>query len=168
MIWLDYTLIALILVSALVSLMRGLVREILSLVGWVVAFWVGLQFSPKLGAVLADGASVNMGHLAVAFIILFLMALLFLGLFNRLVSIGLRRSGLSGFDRAAGVAFGILRGLMVVVVIVTLVGMTPLAQHQVWRNAITVNYTQSMILAVKTWLPKDGAQGVFAQWGSRP
>ena len=103
----DYGILGVIGLSALMSLLRGFVREALSLAGWVLALWVALTFTRELARGLPAGSTVPSVRLAVAFLGLFLAALLLTALVNFLAVHLVEKTGLSGPDRTLGVLFGL-------------------------------------------------------------
>jgi membrane protein required for colicin V production len=115
---LDWTLLAIVGISSLISLKRGFVKEALSLVAWVAAFLVSTSLSPRLSAVLVDSISNEAFRYATAYVILFAATLMLGSLLNTLLAQVIRMTGLSGADRVLGTAFGFARGLLLVMVLV--------------------------------------------------
>ncbi|MFZ5593825.1 MAG: CvpA family protein [Pseudomonadota bacterium] len=158
--WVDYAIFGILAVSTLLSLMRGFVREALSLVVWVLAVWIALAYSSKLAGLLADHIPVSSIRLAVAFVVLFVAAFVIGGISTYLISKLVQKSGLSSADRVAGMVFGLARGALVVSVLVVLVGVTPLVQAPWWKTSVFVDYFQGMIFWARDWLPR-GVAGSF-------
>lgn len=155
--WIDVAILALIAVSALVSLLRGFVREALSLAAWVLAFWVALTFAARLAAtpLLMEQIDSPTVRAAAAFVALFLLTLLVGVLINVLVSQLVRKTGLSGTDRIVGAVFGVGRGIIVVGVLVLLAGFTQLPTEPWWRGSALLPQFQSLALWMKDFLPPD-------------
>lgn len=155
--WVDLAILALIAVSAVVSLLRGFVREALSLVAWVLAFWVALTFTARLAATPWMMAQIesNTVRAGVAFAALFLATLLVGVLINVLVGQLVRKTGLSGTDRIVGALFGIGRGIVVVGILVLLAGFTQLPTEPWWQNSALLPQFQSLALWMKDFLPAD-------------
>jgi membrane protein required for colicin V production len=133
--WVDIGLAAFLALSVVVGLVRGFVFELLSLVGWFAAYFAGLWFTPLLQShvhVGVAGSSLNYG---VTFLCVFLVALVVWSLGARLVRAMIRATPLSPFDRVLGAAFGVVRGLVVLLVAATLVAMTPWAQSPAWQRS---------------------------------
>lgn len=135
LIWIDYALLAIMGLSGLAGLSRGLVREVLSLIAWIVAVWVGLRYA-KDSASLFDGmiASPSL-RMAAGFGSLFLTSLLATSLVGWAFTKLLESTGLSGMDQLAGLAFGVARGVLIVTAIAFVGSMTPLAQEQWWKQS---------------------------------
>lgn len=111
--WIDLTIIGVILVSTVISLVRGFVKEAVSLAVWFAAFFIASQFYPDLATFLTN-ISDELVRNGVAIAILFAATLILGGLVNFLISQLVQVSGLSGTDRALGSVFGLLRGALVV------------------------------------------------------
>ncbi|MBL1277554.1 MAG: CvpA family protein [Ectothiorhodospiraceae bacterium] len=139
MIWVDIVIPGIIAISALFSLLRGFVREALSLLGWMAAFWVALTFAKDFAELLLTGISAPSIRVVVSFTILFVVTLVITALLNRLAGSLVTRTGLSGTDRMIGMIFGIARGVVVVSVLVLLAGMTTLAQDPWWQQSVLID-----------------------------
>lgn len=155
MIWVDYAILAVVLISAFVSLLRGFVREALSLVGWVLAFWVAMRFSPNLSGVIGDAIAEPTLRVIAAFVGLFVATLVVTGVINYFAAQLVQRTGLTGTDRMIGVVFGILRGSLLVGVLVLLAGLSSLPQDPWWRDSIFLPHFQAMALWLRGLLPGD-------------
>jgi membrane protein required for colicin V production len=111
--WIDFTIIGLILVSAVISLIRGFIKEAISLAIWFAAFFIASQFYTDLAKYLTSFND-EMIRNGIAIAILFVATLILGGLVNYLISQLVEFSGLSGTDRALGSVFGLLRGVLIV------------------------------------------------------
>ncbi len=106
MAWIDIAIIALIVLSAILSLFRGFVTEALALATWLVALWVAMTFYVELAAWLSQWIAVASAQKITAFAILFICTLLLGAAFNYLAGKLVARTGLSGTDKMLGVVFG--------------------------------------------------------------
>ncbi|MCB1762576.1 MAG: CvpA family protein [Gammaproteobacteria bacterium] len=157
MIWVDYIIIGVIGLSALISLIRGFVREALSLAVWVLAFFVAWTFFRELAQHLT-WFSLPSVRLGVALAILFLTTLLVGGLVNYLVGQLVDKTGLTGTDRLIGMLFGAARGVLLVTLLILLAGLTPLPNDPWWNESQLIGYFQELALWLKTLLPEDLAE----------
>jgi len=114
--WFDWAIVAIMLISVVVSFFRGFFREVLSLVIWVLAFFLALKFSKPLSEHLTHFVNSPMIRYAVAFLLIALGVLLV----GMIVSMGIKmvidKTGLGIFDRLLGIVFGVARGVLVVAV----------------------------------------------------
>ena len=144
MIWPDIAILIIIGISALISLFRGFVREVLSLLAWVVAIWVAYKFSANIAPLLEAYVGLPSARQLIAFGVLLVATLMAIGIVNFLISKLIESTGLSGTDRALGMIFGVLRGIVLVTVLVMLAGATPLPQDPWWRESIFIGHFQAL------------------------
>jgi len=154
----DYIVLSIVLVSAVISLFRGFVREVLSLAAWLVSFWVAISYTPKLASWLQPHMESEALRIGASFLALFITCLVLAALINRLVGQLVKHSGLSGTDRALGVVFGIIRGSLVVVLLVWLAGMTKLPQSDWWKQSLLLEQFERLALAINDSLPTQYGQ----------
>ena len=158
-IWVDYCLLGLVAVSALIGLIRGLVHEVFSLVLWACAGWVALHYNHDVSVYLEKAIPLPSARMTVSFLVIFIGIVLAggLGLFllGKLVS----STGLGGTDRLAGLLFGVARGGLVVAVLVVLAGVTPLPQEPWWKQSKLIPPFQALAL----WLRDQIPHGLAAQ-----
>ncbi|HKK56959.1 CvpA family protein [Marinobacter sp.] len=147
LIWIDWVIIALIAVSTLVSLKRGFIKEALSLVTWVGAFILARTFHPQMQSLLEGTVETPLVRLIAAFAILFFSTLIVGALINNMIGHLVRVTGLSATDRVLGMGFGLLRGLVVVVVAIAFTRYTPLSEDTWWRTSVMINH----LAVVEDW-----------------
>lgn len=134
--WADLLILAVIGVSIVLSLVRGLVRELVSLVAWVASFWLAIRYYPMLAGELAGLLSEPWMRAAAAFLILLLGGLIVGGVVGFVVGRLVAGGGLSGTDRLLGGAFGLVRGVAIVALAALMLGATPLSDSQLWRASV--------------------------------
>lgn len=142
--WADLVIIALITVSALLSLKRGFFKEALSLLTWVAAFVVARLFSDQLSVLLTDYVQTPSLRIVAAFALLFVAVLITGALINNLIGLMIKATGLSSTDRVLGMAFGLARGCVLVVVMLALLAMTPAKQDRWWAESTLIPHFQMM------------------------
>jgi len=156
----DYLVIFVMVTSVIISMLRGLVKEVLSLAGWVVAFVVANAYAAALAVMLPAVVPGEVLRLIMAFIALFIGVRILMGLLSMALGALLDAGGLSLFDRALGAVFGVGRGLVIVLTAVILCGMTSLPQQDFWKEALLSPYAETGARLVKTFLPAAMAQHV--------
>lgn len=156
----DYVALVIIGLSVLLSMMRGGVREILSLAGWMTAFYVGRTYTELLIPLLPAGIPVEALKVLAAFLILFLATLLVASLISITLSHLLKKIGLGWFNRFVGGFFGLIRGLIIVGIFVLLAGLTNIPKDPLWRNAMFSAPLEAFVLACLPWIPQSIAQHV--------
>jgi membrane protein required for colicin V production len=135
MTWVDYAIIGIIALSALVGLARGLMREVLAFVIWLGALLIAWTFHKEFATELASWVTSPMIRLGVAFLILVVLVLILGAIFGHLLSILVRKTGLTGTDRVLGVVFGTARGAIMVAMLVFLGALTPVAEDGWWQQS---------------------------------
>lgn len=156
----DYAVLVIIGISILVSLMRGAVREIISLLGWFAAFYVARTYAMQMVPLMPYDIPSEKLKILAAFVILFLAVLLIASLISIAISGLLKSIGLGWVNRLLGGVFGFFRGLLIVVVLMILAGMTQLPKDERWANAMFSAPLEALVKTVLVWLPKSITQQV--------
>jgi membrane protein required for colicin V production len=156
----DYAVLTVISASVLLGLWRGVVSEILALAAWVVAFFVARAEAVAVASWLAGRIAEPGMRLAVAYVLVFIGVLLVFAIARMLISLMLKAVGLGLLDRLLGAAFGVLRGILVVVMAVLVAGMTPLPKEVWWREAMLAPPLETVVIAAKPWLPAEAAKRI--------
>ncbi|MBA4143685.1 MAG: CvpA family protein [Nitrosospira sp.] len=156
----DYSVLAILGLSILLSVVRGMVRELLSLAGWVVAFMVANSFAAGFAPMLPASVAGEPLRELLAFTATFLSALLGMGLVAMLASALVKTVGLGFADRFMGSLFGFIRGLLVVLLIVLAAGFTALPQEPFWRKAVLSEPLETAAMMIIPWLPPDFSQRI--------
>lgn len=156
----DYAVIIALVISVLLGVWRGVVSEILALAAWVVAFLVARIEAPVAAHWLAGQIAEPGIRLVVAYLIVFVGVLVAFTFARMLLSRLLSAVGLGALDRLLGGVFGVLRGLLVVLVGVMLAGMTSLPKQPWWQAAALARPLETAVLAAKPWLPADVAKRI--------
>jgi membrane protein required for colicin V production len=144
LIWVDYLILVLIGVSALLGLFHGLIREVFSLLIWGAAVFLGMRYARGVSDALDPLIAVPSVRLVAAFAAVFVVALMVGGLLRFLLGKLVAGTGLGGTDRLAGLVFGLVRGALLVAVLVWFAGSTPLSRDPWWRESKLIPPFQSM------------------------
>ncbi len=156
----DYLVLFVLVCSIVISTLRGLMKEILSLLSWIVSFVVANAYGEELAKLLPDMMPGKATRLIVAFIALFIGARLLMLLLSMAVDALIKASGLTLADRGLGGLFGLGRGLVIVLAVVLLCGMTAIPQQPFWREALLSPLAETVARTVKPYLPGDFASHV--------
>lgn len=136
--WIDFTILGVVALSTLISLVRGFVKEAISLVIWIAAFLVASRFYSHLSPFLTqitDSAIKN----GVAIAILFVATLIVGALVNYVISVLVEKTGLTGTDRVLGAVFGFIRGGLIVAAVLFFVdAFTPLSSASAWQASLLI------------------------------
>lgn len=157
MIWIDFVIILIIVLSAVISSVRGFAREALSLLGWILAFWVSMTFSGGLSLMFGNTIQDPILRLIVAFLILFIASLIVSTIVNYFVIQLVQRTGMMGADRSIGIVFGVLRGILIVTAMVMFSGLTPFPQTPSWENSFFLYYFEGLAVWLRDLMPADMA-----------
>ena len=159
----DYTVIVIVILSAMLGWWRGVVYEVLSLMGWIAAVFLSLMFSASLAPYLPDALGAEAIRTVAAFVVLFVGTLIVSSIAAWLLSKLVKWVGLDGLDKSLGTLFGMLRGVLLVLILVLLADMTGLPQQPFWRDAALSKPLQRVALIGLAMLPDSVAQRVTIQ-----
>lgn len=151
----DWILLAVLGLSFLLGVWRGLVHEVLSLAGWVAAFYLAQMYAPQTGAWLPMEGSSQMLRYAAGFVVTFIAVLVATVLISWVVKKMVSAVGLGPLDRLLGSLFGLLRGVVVLLAATVLVGMTPMRESEAWQQAQGAKWLQQCLHLLKPVLPAD-------------
>jgi len=151
--WTDYLIIAVLALSVLIGLWRGLISEVLALAIWIAAFWVAMTFGPSVAAFFEHSISLPSARYLVGYGLCFLAVLIAGALLRFVVSRLIESTGLSGTDRLLGMVFGLARGVLLVTLAVFLIGFTAFTRDPWWRQSTLVPPFQSMAMWLGEWVP---------------
>lgn len=156
----DYAVLAVIAVSAIIGIWRGLVREVVALAGWIAATVVAMLFAGQAASLLPASFATPLVRTIIAFAVLFLLVLIGSSLTGLLIAKLVRAVGLSLADRTLGGVFGIARGALILLVLVLIAGLTALPKEPFWREAKLSAPLETAAIAVKPYLPRAVADRV--------
>ena len=152
---LDWVFVAVLLASMLIGAWRGLVYEVLSVVGWVAAFFVAQWFAADVAEVLPMGESASSLRYAAGFVVVFVAAVFVCGFFAWLGKKLVEAIGLRPVDRTLGAAFGMLRGVVLLLAVAVVAGLTPLREAPWWQESQGAPVLSEMLRGLKPALPEE-------------
>ena len=151
MTWLDYAVLGVLALSIAWGVWRGLVREVISLAGWIAAFLVAnLLAEPLANALPISNPDLRM---IVAFVAIFVVTLTLATLAAIALSKALKASGLRGLDRTLGGLFGVARGVLIALAFALVAGLTSFPQGPVWKGSWSGPMLGRTVEQLKPWLP---------------
>ena len=151
----DWMLLAVLALSFLLGLWRGIVQEVLSLAGWVAAFYVSQMYAPMAAAWLPMEGSSQMLRYAAGFVVVFVAVLVGTVLVSALIKKLISAVGLGPLDRLLGSLFGLMRGVVILLAVTVFVGMTPMRDTEAWKQAQGTQWLQQFLHVLKPVLPAD-------------
>lgn len=156
----DYLVLSIVAASLLLGVWRGVVGEIIALVAWVLAFFAANWW----GALLAGGFTTAIAdptiRLVAGWVAVFMATLVLMALLRLTMSRLIKALGMTLSDRLLGVIFGVARGLVIVLILVAVGGMTALPKEKWWSEAYFAAPLETAVLASKSWLPSDVAKRI--------
>ncbi len=154
----DYAILAILVLSILIGLWRGFLREFISLATWAAAFVIGFRFAEDMSVYLAPYVGSPGVRAVLAFGGLFLATLALGGLINILVTQLVRGTGLGGTDRLVGFVFGGVRGAALIGALILAATLTPLPQSGWWQHSKMIPYFEPLALWMREQLPRRFAE----------
>ena len=149
----DFVLLAILAISVVLGLLRGLLKEVLSLVAYASAFLAAIWWGPTVSEWLTQWISQPFVSMALAYLGVFIVVLLAIGVINMTLAALLSKTGLTPADHGLGAMFGLLRGVLFVLVLVILAGYTPLPEEPWWKNAMFSKQVVGVVQQIKLRLP---------------
>jgi membrane protein required for colicin V production len=158
----DWAIVVVVVLSVLISLVRGFVREALSLLVWVVAFVVAFFFSERLAPLLGNLIELPSLRYLAAFAILFVVTLIVGSVINFLIVQLVKMTGLSAIDRLLGMMFGACRGVLItLLILIFLPKMIPVEQDSWWQQSRLI----PRVLVLENWARETAS--AITGWGKQ-
>jgi len=167
--WLDVGIVGIIALSALISVFRGFVREFIALLSWIVALWLAFSFAEVLAPLLPasiDEADLALGEtrvtvrnlrVGIAFTLIVVLSLIVGAILNHVIGRYLMRGSLNLADRGLGLIFGVVRGVIIVVLLVLVAGLTRFPGTHWWEESALVGHFEVVAFRVIEHLPEKYA-----------
>ena len=154
----DWVLLTALLLSMLVGVWRGLVFEVLSVLGWVAAFFAAQWLAPTVAAWLPMASASPSMRFAAAFVLTFVAAVFAAGLLAALMRKLVSAAGLRPADRALGALFGVVRGVILLLAVTVAIDMTPLKSSDWWQASHGAPILSAVLNGLKPILPLQFAR----------
>ncbi|MFM2055545.1 MAG: hypothetical protein RL456_3582 [Pseudomonadota bacterium] len=158
--WVDMAMLAGLGLSMLAGVLRGLVSEVMSLLGWFVAWLLAQAWGAEVAARLHLGEPGGVVARAGGLVLTFVLALMAWRLVTWALQQVIQSTPLAPLDRLLGAGFGLVRGALVLMVVVMAVGLTPIARQPAWQASTGVRWLSGLQAGLSPWLP--------GEWGPAP
>ena len=142
---LDWTLVAVIGTSILLGLIRGLMREMISLAGWIAGIWLAFRFAAPISASVPMAQEWPLARTAVVALLIVVACVFTAAFVGWLVRELLKAARLSAADRTLGGLFGLARGVLIIGLAVFLVRDTALYREPLWRESLLLPLVESAL-----------------------
>ncbi|MBT4885235.1 MAG: hypothetical protein HON55_03680 [Legionellales bacterium] len=147
----DFGIIAVMSASCIISLLRGFIKEVVSLVSWILAFSLSTKYAHDFSSAFSGSISNSTVRFGLALVLIFVFVLVLGLIINKTLGFVVSKIGLGPFDKVIGIFFGFIRGVLIVSVIVFVAMMTSFKNDKLWKKSELIpNYIQ-----VIKWLDVD-------------
>jgi membrane protein required for colicin V production len=165
----DWTIVAVVGMSMVFAFFRGVTRELIALLAWVLGFIAAVALTPLLGGMLPEIGNNPVFRYLIAFVVVFIACLVMGALIAWPLASVIRKAGLGFVDRFLGAVFGIARGVVLVMAFVLVAGLTTLPRLDWWQNAALAPPLTVAAMSFKPWLPPEWAQRLdYSREGRAP
>ena len=154
----DWAFLGVLVVSLIIGAWRGLVYEILSVLGWAASFYIAQWFAPPLAAVLPLQSASDPVRYAAAFVLIFIVSVFLAGLVAVLFKKLIEAMGLRPVDRTLGAAFGLVRGVILLLAVTVVVNMTAFKTSTWWQESVGAGVLTAAVTGLKPVLPEQFAK----------
>tara|TARA_B100000214_G_C23831588_1_gene564439 strand:- start:296 stop:787 length:492 start_codon:yes stop_codon:yes gene_type:complete len=143
--WPDIVIFTIVGLSALMGFVRGLTQELLSILSWVFSFWLSIYLFDAVVTKATSYITLPVIKEIFSFLLVFIPTLVVAGLLTKLISGAIKGSPISGIDRGVGLAFGIIRGSVIVLVVLFLGSFIVLPETEIWHQSMTLSFFQKLL-----------------------
>lgn len=156
---LDWALLVVIGASILLGLLRGFMREMISLAGWIAGIWLAFRFAAAISAVLPFAEDWPLLRTAVVAVLIVVVCVFVAALVGWLVRELIRAAKLSAADRTLGGVFGLARGMLIVGLAIFLVRDTELYRDPLWRDSLVLPKIEAALAFALRQVPETAVRG---------
>ena len=148
----DYAILAILSVSAILGLLRGFMREVASLVFWILGFWLAVRYALQIGEALKFVKSAE-DRLIIGYAIVLLATLILSTVAGMLLKKLVESSGAGVGDRSLGTLFGAARGVVIVITLILAGDMALSPQPPWWRESKLIPYAAPLVKVARRLAP---------------
>lgn len=152
---LDCAVLVFLLICLGAGFIRGAIRELVYILGWVVGFMLAQTFAADAAKLLAEWMNEPLGRYVLAWLLIFLSVLMLFSLIGSLIAGAVRKLGLGGLDRLGGVAIGAAKGALVLILLAMMAGLTTIPSSTLWKQSTLSPWLERAALQAKQLLPAD-------------
>ncbi len=156
----DYAVLVIVGLSIIISMMRGLLAEVLSIMGWIAAFFVARTYSSQLAPMMPTEIPTESLRILASFVTLFVATFLVTSLLAIALTTIFKKIGLGWLNRLLGGLFGFARGMLIVCIFVFLAGLTSIPKDERWRNAMFSSPIEALVIKLLPWIPEGIAKHI--------
>ena len=156
----DIAIILIVVISVLIGIFRGFIREILSLFSWVGALWLAYTYAALGSSYLQPYIDPPPLRAVAAFAGIFIVALISFSIISYLIYKLLSIAGVSGVDRSLGMVFGVIRAIVIVALLILVAAFMDFTSQPWWRDSLLVDYFIPVAEFIRSLLPADIAEVV--------
>ena len=156
---LDWAVVAVLGASILLGLLRGFMREMISLAGWIAGIWLAFRFATAIGASVPLGQEWPLARTAVVAVLIVVGCVFAAALVGWLVRELIKAAKLSAADRTLGGLFGLVRGLLIIGLAVFLVRDTALYREPLWRESLVLPQVEAALAFALRQFPDAAVRG---------
>lgn len=151
----DLAFLGVLALSLLIGAWRGLVYEVLSVLGWAASFYLAQWFAPDVALMLPLQSASEPVRYAAAFVLIFVVAVFAAGLLAVLIKKVIEAIGLRPVDRTLGAAFGLVRGVILLLAVTVVINMTAFKSAVWWQESQGAEIMTAALKGLKPVLPEQ-------------
>lgn len=156
MIWIDWIILALLLMSMVTAFLRGAVREVIGLIAWIAGAYLAFKYTPNLQHLLDKLVTTAEFRYVIMFLSILIIFLVLGAIGGKLMGKAVSTIGLSGLDRLLGVFFGLARGLLLVVIFIMLANFTPMVNNAAFDKSWFIAQLNAPAEQLMAYIQKSG------------
>jgi membrane protein required for colicin V production len=154
----DLAFLGVLAASMLIGAWRGLVYEVLSVLGWALSFYLAQLFAPDVATLLPLQSASEPVRYAAAFVLIFVAAVFAAGLLAVLIKKLVEAIGLRPADRTLGAAFGVVRGVILLLAVTVVINMTAFKSAPWWQESKGAEVSTAALKGLQPLLPEQFAK----------
>jgi membrane protein required for colicin V production len=151
----DLAFLGVLALSLLIGAWRGLVYEVLSVLGWAASFYLAQWLAPDVALMLPLQSASEPVRYAAAFVLIFILSVFAAGLLAVLIKKLVEAIGLRPVDRTLGAAFGLVRGVILLLAVTVVINMTAFKNAAWWQESVGAEVMTAALRGLKPVLPEQ-------------